>query len=365
MINILISGYYGFDNFGDDAILHVLVSELKKTYHTPSITVISNNPRKVSKVYGVESIYRFNFGAIIQKMKDCDVFISGGGSLLQDATSFRSFLYYLGLIHMANDFDKKSIVYGQGIGPISTIFARFLTRKVLLNSSFVAVRDRESQNFLKQIRVDSTLVTDPVWNLSEIERDTILQADKENIGVQLREWKTLSDKTINIIADTIEAKFNNEKYRINLIALQESQDLRIMQKLKNILLEKNLKSEIRIYSTSYLSIQQSLNLFGSLDYLIAMRYHACLAAINFRVPTLALSYDPKVKHLALESKIPFLNVDAISKNKEVFSNKIDELLSKHNEIRAELKQFSGRKNQLCKDDLKTLVVTINKALKFG
>ena len=359
MIEILISGYYGFDNFGDDAILHVLVSELKKAFHLPEITVISNNPKKVKKIYGVESVHRFNIGKITRHMATCDVFISGGGSLLQDATSLKSFLYYLWLIHLANSYGKKTIIYAQGIGPISTILARYLTRKVLLKADLVAVRDRESQNFLKQLRVDSVLVTDPVWNFSDLFGNKILTKNKINVGIQLREWKDISVKTINIIADVLEEKFNEEKYCIHLIALQQSQDIAIMQKLKNILLKKKLKSSLRIHSTSLLSIPQSLNLIGSLDYLIAMRYHACLAAINFKVPTLALSYDPKVKHLAIESKIPYINVKNLNKNKALFIKKIDELFTLREEIKMELESFSQRKNQICRENIALLVSTIS------
>lgn len=362
MIEVLISGYYGFDNFGDDAILHVLVSELKKKFRSPGITVISNNPKKTEKIYGVDSVYRFNLPGITKKMEICNFFISGGGSLLQDVTSFRSFLYYLGLIHMANSRDKKTIIYGQGIGPISTIFARFLTRNVLLKTALTAVRDRESRDFLKQLRVDSVLVTDPVWHFKSLDGNNFFNNDKINIGVQLREWKTFSNKALNTVAEAVEEKFNDEKYCINLIVLQDTQDIKIMQNLKNIFLKKKLKSKIRIYSTSYLSIPQSLSMFGSLDYLIGMRYHACLVAINFNVPTLALSYDPKVKHLAIESKIPCINIDSLrkGKNKSVLLNKINELISNTEEIKKELEEFSCRKNMLCKDNLDLLMDTLSK-----
>ena len=43
---VVISGYYGFDNFGDDAILSVLCDKLKALH--ADITVISSNPNKNS-----------------------------------------------------------------------------------------------------------------------------------------------------------------------------------------------------------------------------------------------------------------------------------------------------------------------------
>ena len=353
MKKILISGYYGFDNFGDDAILHVMLSELKKHLNNPKITVISNNPAKIKRIYDVDSIHRFNSKEIINKMKEYDVFISGGGSLLQDVTSCRSFLYYLSLIFLAKYLGKKTIIFAQGIGPISTILARFLTSLVLKKVDLITVRDKESQNYLKKLGVDSILATDPAWCLEISTEEKLLKVDKINIGVQLREWKTLTNKNLNVVANILSEKFNDEKNCINLISLQDSHDLEIMKELKNILLKKDLKSEVRIYSG--LSINQSINILGNLDYLIGMRFHACLISANFNVPTLALSYDPKVTSLALESKMPFINMNALNKNKDNFVLKLDELISNKEKIRYDLKEFSDKKSQICRDNLNLLI----------
>ena len=51
-------------------------------------------------------------------MKDSELIISGGGSLLQDVTSKRSLLYYLSIIGLGKFFGKKVMLFAQGIGPI-------------------------------------------------------------------------------------------------------------------------------------------------------------------------------------------------------------------------------------------------------
>ena len=58
--NICISGYYGFDNFGDETILQVLVENLKEFLDKPKITVFSVNPNKTSQRLGVESVQTFS-----------------------------------------------------------------------------------------------------------------------------------------------------------------------------------------------------------------------------------------------------------------------------------------------------------------
>ena len=55
--SIIVSGYYGFDNFGDDAILGVIVDKLKSLGN--NIAVISKNPKKTSLLYQVYSVKNF------------------------------------------------------------------------------------------------------------------------------------------------------------------------------------------------------------------------------------------------------------------------------------------------------------------
>jgi len=102
----------------------------------------------------------------------------------------------------------------------------------------------------------------------------------------------------------------------------------------------------------------SINILGNLDYLIGMRFHACLISANFNVPTLALSYDPKVTSLALESKMPFINMNALNKSKDNFVLKLDELISNKEKIRYDLKEFSEKKSQICRDNFVLLLNTI-------
>ena len=55
---VVISGYYGADNFGDEAILETLVQHLKN--NNAEITVLSTNPDKTSKIHAVNSVKSFD-----------------------------------------------------------------------------------------------------------------------------------------------------------------------------------------------------------------------------------------------------------------------------------------------------------------
>ena len=116
---ICISGYYGFDNFGDETILKILVENLKLINPEFEITVFSSSPEKTAENHKVRSIYTFKIPSVIKELYKTDILISGGGSLLQDVTSIKSLIYYLGVISTAKIFGKRIIMFSQGIGPIN------------------------------------------------------------------------------------------------------------------------------------------------------------------------------------------------------------------------------------------------------
>src|SRR5690554_5843293 len=114
MTKIIIAGYYGFDNIGDEAILMSMVKAFKSINKEIEILVLSNNPEKTSKEYKVKSINRNNLVAFIKELKNCNLFISGGGSLLQDITGWKSIPFYIGQLVLAKIMRKKTVVFAQG-----------------------------------------------------------------------------------------------------------------------------------------------------------------------------------------------------------------------------------------------------------
>ena len=96
MKNILVSGYIGFNNFGDEAIFYALSSHLKKLGH--NISVLCNNPEQTKNNYQVKTYHYKKPLEIIKAVLKCNILISGGGSLLQNKTSNFSLFYYLFII---------------------------------------------------------------------------------------------------------------------------------------------------------------------------------------------------------------------------------------------------------------------------
>ena len=295
--NILISGYYGFDNFGDEAILSVLVKKLKE--FTPFITVLSKNPAKTRDLYKVQSTLFFCPCTAFLKILRCDVLISGGGSLLQDVTSLKSLLYYLFIINTALFFRKKVIIFAQGIGPINNKFGAFLTKNTLKKCTVLTIRDEKSLFLLRGWGLKPELVCDPLFDIPFVG-----SMPSNRVGVQLRGFKTLTDDLLNKLGEQVNKEFFDKE--IEIYSFQDGLDLDVCKHFELILRSINPIIQTKVISNQ--TSEQILDKFSKLDYMIAMRFHANLVAIKYGIKTLAISYDEKVEKLAKEAQIPFVSM---------------------------------------------------------
>ena len=302
MSKFVVSGYIGFDNFGDEAIASSLVQKLKRE-GAEKITLISSNPAKTAKNYDVNSCKMFGF---LKPLMDADTLISGGGSLLQDVTSIKSLLYYLGVIFCALLLRKKVIIFAQGIGPINSKIGQFLTKIALKRCNEITVRDSKSQELLDSWGIKSKLVKDPIF---EIE---IPEVSKNGVGIQLRSFDTISDKFLDSLADEIIKRFQDKE--IKIFSLQDSIDMEVCKKFEKLLKEKI--PEIKTKILSKMSIKDVINQISGLEYLIGMRFHSNVIGIKANVKTLAINYDIKVQKLAQEYNLPMINLDETEFSKE-------------------------------------------------
>ena len=302
MTKYLVSGYIGFDNFGDEAIASVLVSNLKKQ-NAEKITLLSSNPQKTAKLYDVNSEYFLKF---FKPILETDVLISGGGSLLQDVTSLKSLIYYLTVIVIALVFNKKVIIFAQGFTPFRTKIGKFLTRFVLKYCEKIYVRDEKSLELLKSMNINSELVSDPVFGIENFSNE------HKGIGVQLRSFPSLTEDFLNNLADSIAEKFKDEE--IKLLSLQDSLDFSVLESFSKKLEQRGVKS--KIYKNE--PILDTINLISGLEYLIGMRFHANLIAAKAGVKVLGINYDVKVENLAKMVGFPILELDKFKNIDEIF-----------------------------------------------
>ncbi len=126
-MRIVISGYYGFHNVGDEAILYSIIQALRQQEPNVEIVVLSNHPEETAKAYHVLSVNRWKLNEVLKALKNADGLVSGGGSLLQDQTGLRSIPYYVGIIKIAQILKKPVFIYAQGMGPIHRTYNKQLS----------------------------------------------------------------------------------------------------------------------------------------------------------------------------------------------------------------------------------------------
>ena len=300
MSKILISGYYGFSNAGDEAMLTAIIEALRAERRDIEITVMSGKPEITAEKHRVNSIHRFHPLQILKEMLRTDLLLSGGGSLLQDVTSRRSILYYLSILMLAKLLGKKVMLYAQGIGPINSSISRILTKYVCRKADLITVRDDGSYEELMEmgLSTDKVLVTaDAVFSLladhkdigRKILQENGLNGNKPIIGIAVRHWQG-EQRFIRVFA---EAAFRLRKQYdayIVFVPLQFAADTKIAQDVANLMED---RKDTIILKEGY-TTEEYVSLISNLDFLIGMRLHALVFSALAGVPFLAVSYDPKV-----------------------------------------------------------------------
>ena len=298
MYNILISGYYGFDNIGDESILRTLIMSLREKIPDCRLTVLSHNPASTREKYGVEAVERMSPGAILRAVRQCDMLISGGGSLLQDVTSSKSIHYYLFIIRLAKLLGKKVFIYSQGIGPIDHAFNRRATARALKKADGIVVRDERSAKLLEQIGLPQeriVITADPVIRMKRPDRTVgreilaragIKKDGRLTVGWAIRE-KNRDSAFVREITECIRWLRENYDAESVLIPFHYEEDREVCS-----VIAERTNGAAKCLSEKYLS-EDMLSIIGNMDVLVGVRLHSMIYAAIMGVPIIGVSYDPK------------------------------------------------------------------------
>ena len=313
MYNILISGYYGFDNIGDESILRAVINGIRARLPDSRLTVLSHDPAATREKYGVEAVDRMSPLDILRAVRRCDMLISGGGSLLQDVTSSKSLQYYLTIIRLAKHYGKKVFIYSQGIGPIDRAANRRATAKVLRRVDGIVVRDERSANLLEEIGVprEKVVITaDPVLRMPRVDKTRGAEALRK-AGVPER--RSLADGSLadGSPADgSLTVGWAVRERDVNSAFVAEIRKcihwLRENYNAESVLIPFHYEEDLAVcraiaaqtdgaavcLQEKYLS-EDMLSVIGNMDVLVGVRLHSLIYAAIMGVPMMGISYDPK------------------------------------------------------------------------
>ena len=296
---VLICGAYGKGNAGDDAILKAILAQMKSIDRDMPVYVMSHDPAETRLRYHVGSVHVFDPFAFWPLMRRCRLFISGGGSLIQNETSTRSLNYYLTTIRMAHRAGCRVMMYGCGIGPVSGEASRRATARTLNRCvDKITLREDLSRKELSDMGVtkpEITVTADPALLLQPAGSGAVdsyflsndLSPEGQYAMFVLRPWKQI-EQHLQAIADTADAI--NKAYGLTpvFVALEPTRDLEINRRAAGML---HCKSFVLPAPRDE---QLTIGMMKKMRVIVSMRLHALIFASSVGAPLAAISYDPKV-----------------------------------------------------------------------
>lgn len=361
MTKILITGYYGLGNIGDEAILSGIISSLNAYVNDAKISVITNNPNETRDLHNVlpvsqsfkkgiipfmkNQIMKREMLRVYQAINDCDIFILGGGELLQDL-KVHYLPILLSLVYLAQKKNKKTVIYGIGAGPIETKLGKTLCKNILNKVDLVTVRDSRSKIALENCGVSNVIQTvDPAFGIDI--------PDKHTSDHLLHEMNVTNCE--NIISTTLHnLLYNDDIYRksngagIDLTyrrkkmgdiydhILDEWDNKRLIF-LPTVGTDINGYEKIREFmsnadKTTVINHTSDFRYFSSLlsisDVLIGMRLHSLIIATMLGIPFVPISYSGKVKSFLELVDLNELYIDIEDIDREGFNEKLYDNFSK-------------------------------------
>ena len=375
--DVLVSGYYGFGNLGDESLLDVISASLAEAKPGVKIAALTKNGRRDARRTGLSCVSRFRLPSVFREIRRAGVLLSGGGSLLQDATSRRSLKYYAGLLAWAEKHGTKAAVYANGIGPIRDPKNRALAGRVVSRADRVSVRDPDSKTELVSLGVPEEkirLTADPAFlipkcppeRLAALLRDLRL-GEGQYFAVSLRPLGKLTKGAKNAqLTDRDRAFLGETAAALSQIAretgltplilpMQKSQDSLICREAADLLREAGTESAAHLPA----SAGDLIGLLGGARFTVAMRLHAVIFASSAATPVIALSYDPKVASMMRALGQPTsVELAEVLKTPGALTNAIvsgvRDVLAREEEIRPSLAGRAQEMRDRCAEDVEGL-----------
>ncbi len=304
---IVISGYVGFGNVGDEAILTATLRELRSALPDVDVVVLSADPADTSRQHETASVHRLH---PLPALWRSDLLLFGGGGLLQDYTSQRSLFYYLGIIMAARLLGKRTMVYANSIGPVLRPSSVRLAGWVLNGVDAITVRDRASADELQRLgvrRPPVAVTADPALLLPPATAEEGAAFCRTHgiepeagpiVAIAIRPWRTQAH--VAGVARLADHLVRTYQAQIVFFPVQPAQDEPVLRQAAALMREPShvLPEDI--------GLQGVLSLLSLARLAVGMRLHALIFSLVQATPALGIIYDPKVEHFLEDTGIQSL-----------------------------------------------------------
>ncbi len=359
----LLSGYYGYGNLGDEALLEVIVERLRARWPNCAVDVLSGDPAQTARAYGVEATPRMDVGRVREAIERADVVLSGGGGLLQNVTSLRSLLYYSGVIRKAVSAGKPTMVFAQSVGPLD-FWGRAMVRNFCKGLSAATVRDERSRALLSALvpgvpverTADPVFLFEPGGEPLDLAAEGLAGDDAPLVVVSARRWQG-ADATAQALAQALDRLAGKHGARVAFLPLGGPPDAEVSTNI----IRKCASTPVLLPDYP---LGQAAQVIGRASLVIGMRLHALIIAARLGVPFLALPYDPKIVSLCEDLRYPigplFVPGEAPPKPDEI-ARRIDDAWARRAELAAHLRGIGPEVERLAERNFDVLNELVTRA----
>jgi polysaccharide pyruvyl transferase CsaB len=213
---VLVVGYYGDGNTGDEAILTSILRDFRTSRDSLEFIVPSYGPGAagLEQRHGVRSFHFQDMKRMLDAVESADLVLVGGGGLLHDlwppepermlTSEHWGLNYYCGIPWLAAGLGKRVMIYAAGVGPLLYPGGRDLVRDLARASRAITLRDGASAEILAGLSAEMPrpeVTADPVWRLDPIEGAARAEFLKRSgvpagpwLGVAVRNWNVGVDQ---------------------------------------------------------------------------------------------------------------------------------------------------------------------------
>ena len=313
-VQVLVMGWYGSGNAGDELILDTLHGWVKEKGGV--LTVLSIDPAHTEKMHKLQAIQSSNMVTVAQAMQSCDLFVLGGGGLFQTHQAFSipalysyaepDIAVYARPVLMARQFGVPTIMWAQGIGPLDNLDARLIVKDIFSDAAYVSVRDEKSKQLLSELGVTQkiTLAPDPVWTLPSSPKTRMPEKSCLRVGIILRPWSSVDDWETNFVEALKSACPATDitlvwiPFQVDVEASQDGSEMHFVRKF--------MAHFDGAFQQELMELQGIKNIDRQLqtcDAFICMRMHAQILALKLGVPIFCIEYDPKMEEVSIQARV--------------------------------------------------------------
>ena len=366
---VVISGYYGYHNMGDDSLLSVIIEQLRAEKPDVTITALTGDPKSMELRFGVKCVHRYDPIAIHRAMKHAKLLISGGGSLLQDGTSTKSLYYYTYVMECARRNRTKVMIYGNGIGPLYHERSRRIAAEAVRRADAVTLRDPSSQKFLGELGVEPELAAvtaDPAFLMGEADPARMariyekagITADTRFFLVSLRSDHNLDKAKDCSLGDEFANRMSElcrtikERYGLLpvLVPMQRQYDREICRQVAR---------DSGGVTVENITAKELAGLVVGSEFVLGMRLHIIVYAAACGIPPIAISYDPKIvsmmSYLGEEHLVSVFDASC-----DTVLPMVEDVMTNRPTCRERLARRAVELRRLARGDVKTAVSLLEK-----